>query len=1266
MLDLLRQCDTKGEWNDGYVDAAELRSNAASQSIASLAPPASPTPAPQPPSHIANTFGDSKPVVNIPDQHEVAPSSTLSNRLTSPTTVPSLLDSDDETAAPQMLSADGRSADGLSAGRPTASTPLAPLSPVAPSSPPAAMMISGDGLENFLVDFVVEQTGYPREIIEMDADFEADLGIDSIKKAQLFGELREHFSLDMSHFESIDRSTFGDIKTLEDIKTFLQNIPQVNEGIMAKVVDASVVEPSPVDSSPLRGTNVVPPPMQLQVTPPERTMQSSIVPKVAATPVTTRPAAAPSERQSSDADLQQAYQQGCETGLANAEQIKKSLLNLVSQRNTSSVGLTAQGAREFFGELAFSEMRGIADGAGVHVGNVVSYNYAATIASRADDAAGSSQQMSSEFLDCQALLSRSTRQSVAELETTEVTQSAINIPPAALTQPTASNSSKPQDQITSRFVLRTAAAPQRIDAAKIPQLSGDSIIIGANPVAMALQNKIRQLGFKAHCIEPTDDHDAAIARLDEIWGQGVAPHLFIVSPRDEKAQLTGDWTQWRDRRSKGIMLPFWFCRAWLQKVQQEKLMDDASLLAVISSGGDLGFHNPIHSVEGGGVSGLMKAILIEIYFNGYRTTPVKVLDAKPDESPEAIATAVFSELANPSYDTESSWNNGARSRAQAHAEELPVNLSPQVVERGSHWVCTGGARGITAYVSSGLAKRYGLKLSLIGTRPRPEIPPAWHSLDDKQQAELKRTVMTEARDRGENPIQAWAQTEKTIEIDQTLRALEQDGVSVRYYHCDVADPPALEAVLEQSRSDHGPIDAVLHGAGIGRDSSYEKKQPAIVDQCIGAKVDGALALMKATCKDPLKHFIAFGSISGRFGANGNTDYALANEMLAKTVGWYQSQRPEVKSVTFHWHAWDDIGLAVKPEIRLGLEMVGMQFMPAKEGLEHVIRELEAGCPEREVLITDDRYYRQFFPMETRVSDTSQAPRYPMLKRGADVIRDGVTMAAVPLVPDEDPFLKEHRLDDKPLLPIVIGLELLAEAGARRIGSSDRLEIRDIEATNGLKFHSSAPITAHVIADLRQDGAKTQSVCELVADFYSRNGKLVEQNRSYLRGTVAAQSSPQQTSQPFRPATPVPEGEWHSVEYPKWGSKFYAGPTLQRLKKIKVQGKTVWGTISAPAIVELAGNKHDVDGWLIPSSALDACLFATGLLAWFAIEPGSALPSAIGRLSLGRRAIPGELLTVESTFKRREDRYAWFDFSLYGSDGSSIVEVEDYRIVWLSE
>ena len=53
-------------------------------------------------------------------------------------------------------------------------------------------------------------------MIELDADLEADLGIDSIKKAQLFGELQEYFDITPT-----DDLTLDDFPTLRHVMNFL-------------------------------------------------------------------------------------------------------------------------------------------------------------------------------------------------------------------------------------------------------------------------------------------------------------------------------------------------------------------------------------------------------------------------------------------------------------------------------------------------------------------------------------------------------------------------------------------------------------------------------------------------------------------------------------------------------------------------------------------------------------------------------------------------------------------------------------------------------------------------------------------------------------------------------------------------------------------------------------------------------------------------------------------------------------------------------------
>ena len=81
----------------------------------------------------------------------------------------------------------------------------------------AASDDSRRSLESFLIDFIVEQTGYPPESVDIDADLEADLGIDSIKKAQLFGELGEHFRI----AAPMGNITLDDFPTLRHVLDFI-------------------------------------------------------------------------------------------------------------------------------------------------------------------------------------------------------------------------------------------------------------------------------------------------------------------------------------------------------------------------------------------------------------------------------------------------------------------------------------------------------------------------------------------------------------------------------------------------------------------------------------------------------------------------------------------------------------------------------------------------------------------------------------------------------------------------------------------------------------------------------------------------------------------------------------------------------------------------------------------------------------------------------------------------------------------------------------
>ncbi|MGN6133218.1 MAG: SDR family NAD(P)-dependent oxidoreductase [Aureliella sp.] len=867
------------------------------------------------------------------------------------------------------------------------------------------------------------------------------------------------------------------------------------------------------------------------------------------------------------------------------------------------------------------------------------------------------------------------------------------------------------EALTRRFVLRMVPAPQRPTSGRRPAWSGTALVIGDNPVATQLEARLRGANVPVVRWSGATDPEALAKRFDELASEQAIRHLFLTTPCDAAAHSTLDRSAWQRRRNEGVMSLFWLCQRWHEHVTSSGWVDDASLVAVTSMGGDFGVGGNLHSIEGGGLTGLLKSILIESWVRGFRTFPIKILDTSREDSPAQIVDHIWDELAVPSFDIEVAYPQGERhvvraipqplSSANATATGLssgsltgrggrigearsiaPAGPHRRQLSRGAAWVCTGGARGITAYVVEQLAARYQLKVHLLGTAPLPVAQASARELDEQALRSLKADVMTSARTAGKNPITTWQDTEKALEIARNLQRFEQLGIEAHYHQCDVSDREQVREVLERVRAISGPIRGVLHGAGVGKDARFDRKQPDKVNQCIGAKVDGAWSLIEATWNDPLETFVGFGSISGRFGANGHTDYSLANDMLCKQMDWLRSARPEVHAVGFHWHAWGDVGMATKPETRLALEMIQMQFMPAAEGVRHLIRELESDRCESEVLITDDRYYRLFTSPDPSRDSAGRSlehrpPATPLLCPADQQTRttDADRLHTATLDPVKDPFLAEHRLDDAPLLPIVVGAELLLEGARAHLGHVARLKLCQLEAVQGLRFFSDQPQTVKVATSLDEHGHIDS---RLLSDFRARDGRLVQSDRLHIAGRVEVASGV--IDRVTRIALPL-QAVWNRPLYPAPGSKFFVGPSLQRLRGFAIVGESLVGRIIAPALIELAGGGRDVRGWQLPSAAVDACLFATGILAWQVVAPGSALPAGFGEIEIGRLPLPGEACEVHVRLRSHNvgappseatnslpasPAEAVFDFTLYGVDNDVLVNVREYRVAWLVE
>ncbi|MFO1064471.1 MAG: SDR family NAD(P)-dependent oxidoreductase [Pirellulales bacterium] len=1097
----------------------------------------------------------------------------------------------------------------LAAARPESNLPhVQPpvrIEAIAPQPSPMVVDVAANrrpAIESFLVQFVVEQTGYPPEIIDLDWDMEADLGIDSIKKAQLFGELREYFDLEAATTAAplrLDR-----FRSLRDIADLLITLPGKADWLTVHESSASIS-------------------VAIEAEPQVATLSGQPSTKVSA-------GSAPS-----------------------SSQLEQFLINFVVEQTgyppeivdldadlEADLGIDSIKKAQLFGELReMFEFPAHLTGGNRAV--LSDFRTLRSVSELLSDSIAKSPLITStptaNPLDAELLSDATVPTAVAVEE--------IDPPVGAI--------GNDNDEIAHRFILRMVPHALPECPQRHPNWSGAALIIGDNPAAAQLEARLRATGVSVTRWSGSDNpHDLA-ERFEVLHARTPIRHLFLMTACDADAATTFDAAAWQSRRNRGLMSLFWLCQRWHTRMVESGWMDDVSLTAVTSLGGDFGVSGRVHSIEGGGLAGLLKSILIESWVQGFRTVPIKIVDTSTEQSPAEIVDAIWREAATPNFDMEVAYRQGSRHVLRAVKRPIAKSRTSHV-RRGGNWICTGGARGITAYVAESLGLRYDLTLHLVGTQPLPQLSANESSLDDEGLRALKVRVMSEARAAGKNPIDAWQDMEKAMEIHATLRRMRDQGLDVHYHSCNVADRAQVAATMDRIRALSGPIHGVLHGAGVGKDARFDRKQEAKVNQCFAAKVDGALALMDALRDDPLEHFIGFGSISGRFGANGHTDYSAANDMLCKTLDWFRSGRPEVKTTAFHWHAWGDVGMATKPETKLALEMIQMQFMPAAEGLLHLVRELEGGQPESEVLITDDRYYRLFYAPDSE----SQRVLTPLLAGSRDN-GNGSHLSTAMLNPRFDPFLNEHRYEGKPLLPIVIGAELLLEGAKRHLSTRGGLAVRNLEAVQALRFFSDAPREVRILTRRSASGA---IIAELRSDFHARDGRLVQADRVHFTAEIEMTQPATNGSVRFPLARHT---VWQRPRFPDESAEFTIGPALRRLRGFVLTEQGIVGKIAAPALIELAGGARDVGGWVSPSAALDACLFTVGILAWHKIAPGTALPARIAELRLGRMPFAGEICEVHARLISSDHNRAAFDFTLYGVDGAVIVDVRGYEAAWVA-
>ena len=706
----------------------------------------------------------------------------------------------------------------------------------------------------------------------------------------------------------------------------------------------------------------------------------------------------------------------------------------------------------------------------------------------------------------------------------------------------------------------------------------------------------------------------------------------------------------------GLIIPAGFSRTYdaknstefhLETLRMLQALGDSAntpkvLVTVQNAGGDFNLSGRSEAgARVGGIAAMAKTAAAE-----WPHTSVKMIDIEaecPDRNWERdrLARDIVDELLQGGNDREVGLHTGGV-RTNLGTELVVSEPGQLPVGPNSVLVVSGGARGVTSTCLLELAKAAHPKFALLGRTDfhhEQELSPELAAIADEN--EIKRLLIEKARAQGAtlNLNQVSRQTAEILaarEIRSTLRALRHAGSEAMYLCADVQDADSLVRAFDEVRQRFGPITGLIHAAGVLADKKISDKTEEQFRRVFATKVEGLQSLLAATANDPLELIVCFSSVAARYGNVGQCDYAAANEVLNQVAAVEARRRGEaclVKSIG--WGPWE--GGMVTPGLAQQFKSRGVGLIPLADGARRFVEELRISGGSVEVLITAGE---ELSMIERGHPD---APR---------AIADGAEQSIEILVNSRTyPLLDGHRIKQHPTVPVVLALEWFHRFAATCYPHLEVCGCHDLRVLRGVQLpdYEEAGHLLRVVLKTSDAGATSSLHCELrsvneVLHYTARLETRARREATQTRRPISVK----QFRQPDEARGLYEDALFHGPEF----------QVIHSIQKMDAQGATA----------TLAGTSQMAwpsGPWQTEAAALDGALQVARL--WGLKNLGSpSLPTRLGRYI--HHAPPPEDGLLNCTVECRSvgSLSTLSDIRLVDTDGRPIAELRDVEMHVLAE
>jgi len=983
--------------------------------------------------------------------------------------------------------------------------PTAAPTAIAEKPAPAAtssQVVADEPVKERILTLVVEKTGYPKDMLDLDLDLEADLGVDTVKQAEMFAAIREIYNIPRD-----ENRKLRDYPTLAHVIRFVYEKRPDLAGVPG-------TQSSPIISAPSAPT---PPPVPVAMA----TAGAVDAIKEKVLDIVAEKSGYPKDMLDLDLDLE------ADLGIDTVKQAEM----FAAVRSAYNIPRDENLKLRDFPTLA----------------HVIKF-------------ARERQP---------GLAKASAASSSATQEKQEPTQEKTAAPGFSGSKPITPARPIPASFDAANRIPRRVPVPNLRPPLALCKPTGVTLGSGRRVIIMpdksgvadALAQRLQTMGAEVLRIEDKLDASELANCLKGWTAAGPIHGVYWLPALDNEGDLRNmDLATWHEALRVRVKSLYTTMRILYEQISAEGTF----LVSATRLGGQHGYDDAGATAPlGGAVVGFTKT-----YKRERLDALVKAVDFQAEPKPSEVADILIEETLRDPGAVEIGFKQGLRWTVGLQEQTAADGKPALTLDSNTVFLVTGAAGSIVSAITADLATASGGTFYLLDLvpEPDPENPDLKRFITDKDG--LKRDLFARIQARGERATPALvekelAALERAQAAHSAIAAVRAAGGTAHYFSVNLTDSNAVEKIIEQVRERSGRIDVLLHAAGVERSHFLPDKDPREFDLVFDVKSDGWFNLLQAIGDTPLGATVAFSSIAGRFGNAGQSDYSAANDLLCKITSSFHTTRPATRGIVVDWTAWGGIGMATRGSIPKMMELAGIDMLPQEAGIPLIRRELTTGGTSGEIVIAERlgvllNEWDANGCLDPSAPETWKNPaaQGPMIGDTASMsVQRGLAIECT-VDPAVQPFLHDHQIDGTPVLPGVMGIEAFAETALFLLPGWQVAAIEDVNFLAPFKFYRREPRTLTVEAAIYPQHDSLLADCRLTGRRLLPN-QTEPQVTTHFTGRVRLTKQWPKAAAVQAPG--LPDG--HIIEAADIYRIYFHGPSYQVLERAWFDGDRIVGRMN---------------------------------------------------------------------------------------------------------